>query len=236
MPSRSRRCRTRPCGKRDPASCRCGRPRRRRSPRRILDTYVKFWPVEYHAQSAVDAALQLRSELEDPATIESIHIETFAASYEIIAKDPEKWDPRTRETADHSLQYIVCAALQDGAVDVNTFDDARIRRPDTLALLRDRVRLEEDPALTAGYPDGIPNRISVTTSDERRLVREVRYPRGHARNPMSDDEVMRKYRAIVRSRLGDDRADRVANAVMSLDGADSLNELTSALADLGAPA
>jgi 2-methylcitrate dehydratase len=205
------------------------------SPRRILDTYIKFWPVEYHAQSAVDAALQIRSELDDPSTIETIHIETFAASYEIIAKDPEKWDPRTRETADHSLQYIVCAALQDGAVDMNTFDDARIRRPDTLALLRDRVRLDEDPSLTAGYPDGIPNRISVRTADGRTLVREVRYPRGHARNPMSDEEVVRKFHANVRSKVGDDRADRVANAVMSLDGAESLKELTTTLADLGAP-
>jgi len=55
---------------------------------------------------------------------------------EIIAKDPEKWDPKTRETADHSIQYIVCAALQDGEVTMRTFEPGRFRRVDTLELLQ----------------------------------------------------------------------------------------------------
>ena len=54
--------------------------------------------------------------------VEHIHIDTFDAAYQIIAKDPEKWDPKTRETADHSLQYIVVAALEDGEVTQDTFD------------------------------------------------------------------------------------------------------------------
>jgi 2-methylcitrate dehydratase len=200
-----------------------------RPPNRILDTYVKLWPVEYHAQSAVDAALQIRDKLEDPTIVEDIRIETFQASYEIIAKDPEKWDPRTRETADHSLPYIVCAALQDGDVTSETFEAKRIRRPDTLELLRSRVRLDEDPELTAGYPEGIPNRITATTSSGESLVAEVRHPRGHARNPMTDAEIERKYRANVRGRWSGERADRVAELVWRVDAERSLEPLMDAL-------
>jgi 2-methylcitrate dehydratase len=204
-------------------------------PRRILDTYIKGWPVEYHAQSAVDAALQLRSALGgDPDRIAEIRIDTFKASYEIIAKDPEKWDPKTRETADHSLPYIVCAALQDGEVNMGTFDLDRIRRPDTLELLRDHVTLEEDPELTEGYPQGIPNRIAVTTREGETLVREVRFPRGHARNPMTDEEVTRKFRSCVDGRWSSERAGLVAELVWNLEDADTLTHLTSALQKEGA--
>jgi 2-methylcitrate dehydratase len=199
-------------------------------PRRILDTYVKKWPVEYHAQSAVDAALALRPELgDDPARIASVRIETFAAAFEIIAKDPEKWDPRTRETADHSIQYIVCAALQDGDVTRRTFDLERIRRPDTLELLQEGTMVEEDPVLTTGYPEGIPNRVTVTTTDGLTLVREVAYPRGHARDPMSDDELARKYRANVAERWDVHRASAVEEAVWRLGEDDGLERLRKGL-------
>ncbi|RMF86331.1 MAG: MmgE/PrpD family protein, partial [Nitrospinota bacterium] len=113
-------------------------------PRRILDTHIKYWPVEYHAQSAVDAALQLRSQLSDPARLASVHIETFQAAYEIIAKDPEKWAPRTRETADHSLPYIVLAALLDGEVTPATFLPHRIQDPHLRHLLTRETTLVEN--------------------------------------------------------------------------------------------
>ncbi len=195
-------------------------------PRRILDTYVKKWPVEYHAQSAVDAALALREDLGgDTSRIGSVRIDTFRTAYEIIAKDLERWDPRTRETADHSIQYIVCAALQDGDVTRRTFDLERIRRVDTLELLRRRTTVEQDDALTAGYPTGIPNRITVTTTDGLALVREVAYPRGHARNPMTDDEVAEKYRANVAERWSGERAAAVREAVWRLGEDDGLERL-----------
>jgi len=198
-------------------------------PRRILDTYVKRWPVEYHAQSAVDAALRLRDELGDPARIDTVRIDTFGASYQIIAKDPEKWDPKTRETADHSIQYIVCAALQDGAVTSRTFDLARIRRPDTLELLQGRTTVHEDAALTAGYPEGIPNRITVTTTDGATLAWEVAHPRGHARNPMTDEEIALKYRANVAGRWDDARAARLEAAAWSLHDDGGLDRLLEEL-------
>jgi len=201
-------------------------------PRRILDTHIKFWPVEYHAQSAVDAALQFpEGFLRDPDRIKSIEIDTFDAAYQIIAKDPEKWDPRTRETADHSLQYIVVAALLDGEVTTRTFEPERFRDRQTLDILKERVTVREDPELSAGYPDGVPNRITVATTGGDRDVREVRYPRGHARNPMTDVEVAAKYRANVEGRLEADRAASVERLVWDLEQEGSLRELMRALAE-----
>jgi 2-methylcitrate dehydratase len=204
---------------------------RREPPRAILGTYVKRWPVEYHAQSAVDAALQIRAELGERAAeqIAAVRIRTFDASYQIIAKDPQRWDPMTRETADHSLQYIVVAALLDGAVTPRTFEPSRFRDPGILALLRGAVAVEEDAELSRGYPDGIPNRITVRTHDGRELEREVRYPSGHVRNPMSDDALSGKFRANVGGRWKPDLADRVEQLVGSLFDAATLDPLAEAL-------
>jgi 2-methylcitrate dehydratase len=201
-------------------------------PRRILDTHIKLWPVEYHAQSAVDAALQFPDGFfREADRIKSIEIDTFEAAYQIIAKDPEKWDPKTRETADHSLQYIVVAALLDGEVTSRTFEPERFRDPRTLDILKDRVAVREDPELSGGYPEGIPNRITVTTTAGDRQVREVRHPRGHARNPMTDEELVAKYRRNVEGRLDAERVASVERLVWDLDREENLQALARALAE-----
>ena len=51
----------------------------------------------------------------------SIDIESFDAAVDIIGKDPEKWRPKTRETADHSLPYCTAVALVDGDVTLDSF-------------------------------------------------------------------------------------------------------------------
>jgi 2-methylcitrate dehydratase len=199
--------------------------------RAILETYVKRWPVEYHAQSAVEAALAVRAELGavPPDRIASIRIDTFDAGYQIIARDPEKWDPRTRETADHSLPYVVVAALLDGDVTVRTFDESRFRDPAILRLLRTAVTVEEDPELSRGYPAGIPNRVTVRTTDGAAAARAVAHPLGHARRPMSDADVSAKFRANVQARWKPEPADRVEALVASLFEAPTVDPLAEAL-------
>jgi 2-methylcitrate dehydratase len=197
-------------------------------PHRILDTYIKKYPVEYHAISAVDAALELVHEM-NGGEIESVHIDTFKAAFDIIARDPEKWHPKTRETADHSLQYITLVTLEDGALTPRSFDPERIRSPRTQEFLANNVTLEEKPELTAGYPEGIPNTISVTLKDGRRLSKTVRYPRGHARNPMTDGQVLDKFNANVAGRLAPEHASKLCEAVWALDECAEVTTMTENL-------
>ncbi|HEX9717425.1 MAG TPA: MmgE/PrpD family protein, partial [Actinomycetota bacterium] len=94
-----------------------------------------------------------------------------------------------------------------------------------------RVTVREDPELTAGYPEGIPNRITVTTAGGRREVRETRYPKGHARNPMTDEEVATKFEANAGGRWQPDRVARVQKLVWDLERGRNLEELVGALAE-----
>jgi 2-methylcitrate dehydratase len=191
----------------------------------INKTYIKFWPAEYHSQSAIDAALQIRKELGgDVSGVRSITIDTFEASYNIIGKYPEAWAPKTRETADHSLPYCTAAALHDGDVYLETFDEAHFTNP-ALVAFTGKVQVKHDLTLDPRYPNGIPNRITVTLADGRTLVREVEFPRGHAGNPMSDAEVEAKFRRAVEPRYGRAKADQMLAACWELEKLRSVTDL-----------
>jgi 2-methylcitrate dehydratase len=186
-------------------------------------TYIKNWPAEYHAQSAIDAALQVREQIGGPAAIDRVLVETFNAAVEIIA-DPEKWRPRTRETADHSLPYCVAVALQDGEVGLDQFSERRIADP-TLLDLVSRVEVRPDADLDARYPASTPNRITVTTRDGQEAVREVEFPKGHSGNAMTDDEVENKFRRLADGELAPERQAEALRRLWALEVESDLRSL-----------
>jgi len=190
----------------------------------INKTYIKFWPAEYHSQSAIDAALQLRDQIGDIDNIDSILIESFEAAVSIIGSEPEKWRPTSRETADHSMGYCVAVALRDGDVTRESFSDENIRDPQILGLL-DKIRIVETDECNAGYPDGIPNKLIVRLKDGRTLEKKVTYPRGHAGNPMTDEEVIAKFRKLAAGVVSDQTADRVVNMALSFHELENVAEL-----------
>jgi len=191
----------------------------------IRRTHIKFWPAEYHAQSAIDAALRLREQIGDWRQIESVRIESFEAAVSIIGSEPEKWRPTSRETADHSLGYCVAVALIDGTVTQASFNEDRLRDPAVLGLL-DRIQIVETEECNAGYPDGIPNRVVVRLRDGRELSQLVKYPRGHAGNPMTDDEVIAKFRQQATGVISSGTAERLIELAMSME---SLADVTPLL-------
>jgi 2-methylcitrate dehydratase len=189
----------------------------------LPNTYIKNWPAEYHAQSAIDAALQIREQIGGSAAIDRVLVETFDAAVEIIA-DPEKWHPKTRETADHSLPYCVAVALQDGEVGLVQFCEERIADPALLDLVS-RVEVRPDAGLNDRYPTSTPNRIAVTTRDGQSVVREVEFPRGHSGNPMSDGEVENKFRRLADGEMAPDRQAEVLRRLWALEAEADLRSL-----------
>jgi 2-methylcitrate dehydratase len=179
-------------------------------------TSIKFVPAEYHSQSAIAAAFDLRRQIGDPKRIRELEIATFRTAVEIIGKDPEKWRPQTRETADHSLPYCTAVALLDGQVSARQFTPERMRDPVLLDLVA-RTRVIEDPKLTAGYPEGIPNRVTVTLDDGSKLVAEVKFPPGHDLNPLSDDQLAVKFHELADPVLGRARAEEILKRASRLE-------------------
>lgn len=191
-------------------------------PFKILDTYIKHYPVEYHAQSAVEAALQVRDQIltgegaQGLAHITEVEIGSYDVAIEIIGRDPEKWRPGTRETADHSFPYCVAVALVDGTVTFRSFDDPRLSDP-ALATLMSKIRVAELEDFLGWYPEAMPTRITVSTASGQEYVKQVDFPLGHPRNPMADREVEEKFRELAKGTLDRGRAGKVIELVWKLD-------------------
>lgn len=193
-------------------------------PFKILDTSIKFYPAEYHSQSAIEAALALRSVVGGADAIRSIAIQSFDAAVDIIGGDEEKWRPTSRETADHSLPYCVAVAFMDGEVGLPQFSEERISDPDLHALMA-RITVARSAELTREYPEGIPNLLEVTTQSGQTHSRKVTFPRGHARNPMSDAEVEEKFRRLAAPVLSEERIARALETLWHLESVTDIGDL-----------
>jgi len=184
---------------------------------KVNETYIKYWPAEYHAQTAVWAALDARKRAADPSEIESVIVQTHEAGYSILGKDREKWHPSTKETADHSLPFIVGMALLKGTVDNETYSNENLSSREVLSFLR-KVRVEEDPRLTELYPSkGMANRVTLTLKGGRKVASEVVVPRGHPLNPMTKADVEAKFLRLSRRFLGPMRAREALGALWGVE-------------------
>jgi 2-methylcitrate dehydratase len=199
---------------------------------KVADTYVKYWPAEYHAQSAVWAALEIRKKVKDMGKAESVLVETHEAGYTILGKDPEKWTPRTKETADHSLPYMAGMALLHGKIDNETYSEGNLRDRSNLDFIR-RVKVVEDPALTAMYPKGMPNRITVKFKGGEKESAQVDVPRGHPGNPMTREEIEGKFLRLTSGRVKGQEAREALRRLWKLEEERDLDVVALLRVDAG---
>jgi 2-methylcitrate dehydratase len=161
---------------------------------------LKYWPIETNGQAAVWAALELRSQV-DPMKLEAIDVFASKFTWFEIGSEPEKWDPQTRETADHSLPYIFARALIDGPIRVSSFADEAVRDP-ALRPLMQKIKVIPDDAIEALLPQKTLVRVVATTNDGTRHAIEIVNPLGHPDNPMQDSHIEEKFFALAEPVLG----------------------------------
>jgi len=194
---------------------------------KIGETYLKYFPAEIHSQTAIWAALEARKEIGDLSDIVSVEIASHEAGYTILGKDPEKWAPATKETADHSLPYIVSMALLEGKIENSSYTPKKFKDPKTLDFLR-KVTVVEDKDLTAMYPEAVANRVTVKLSSDKIISKQVNYHKGHPKNPMSDQDVERKFRTLTKRQLSESQAKRALDMLWTLEKVNDLSRLFSA--------
>jgi 2-methylcitrate dehydratase len=200
----------------------------------IQNAQTKLRPAEFNAQGPIELALRIRESV-DLASVTAVELQTYWLAYHEIGMDDAKWDPRTRETADHSLPWLLAVALTDGHVDLDSCSPARLADPNVRALMS-KVRITESPDATTRFPREFPNRLVVHTADGRELARESSYPPGHRQNPVDDEQVNDKLNIVLRGRSDQDveLAQRARDGLWNIDQVDDVAALLQPLARLGA--
>jgi 2-methylcitrate dehydratase len=198
-----------------------------REPFRITATSFKFFPSQIHTQAPIGLALELRNQVA-AGDIAAIRIRSYRSAVRSAATDPQKWDPQTRETADHSIPFLVATAFEDGAVSPASFTPERIHSP-VIRRLMSKLTIAEDAEFTKVFPDEMRCWMEVTNTSCRRFTAETTFPKGHRQNPLSDAELDSKLRHLAAGTLPESQCQATLAHLWSLEHATSLRQLFDSL-------
>jgi 2-methylcitrate dehydratase len=196
-------------------------------PCRITSTIFKSFPSQIHTQGPISLALELHSQV-DASDIAAIRMRGYRSAVHSAATEPEKWAPQTRETADHSIPYLVAVAFHDGAITPASFTSARLQDPAVHRLMA-KMTIEEDIDFTQRFPAEYNCHMEVTTTSGQRYTAALTHPPGHWRNPLSDTGVADKFRRLAADVLPAERYDRTLELLWSLEQFPNLTALFDSL-------
>jgi len=186
---------------------------------RLPRTCLKQYPAAYIIHASIDAALALHREHGlTPDAIAAVEVAGFGWLIEDMVEGmggKSRYDIDARETADHSLPYCVAAALLDGEYTHLQLANKRWEDADLRAMLG-RVKCVHDPDLDGGFPARRPGRVSITLRDGRVVSKQVDFPKGDPRNPLTDAELGAKFRRLSAPVLSAARQDAAIDVALNL--------------------
>ena len=191
---------------------------------RIMKARVKAFPSGYFSQSAIEAILDLRSQIPDLNDIKEIRLQTFPAGYEVMGSGEANWQPETRESADHSLPFVMAVALMEGSVEIRHYEQMYYKRSDVRTLMKKiSVRIGEEPV--AAWPDIPLNIVDIEMKSGNVLSTKVAYHLGHFKRLMTEEEQERKFRPLAEPLLPKRQIDDLLACLRRLDEVDQISDL-----------
>jgi 2-methylcitrate dehydratase len=184
---------------------------------------IKYWPVVYNMQALVWAALELRRQVR-PEEIAAIDVQTYWSAWHESGSEPAKWNPTTRETADHSLPYILAWTLTHGTIDHHAFVPGSYLDP-SLRPLMNLVTVGIDEQYEKEFPRVVSMRVTARDKSGRSHEVKVVNPLGHEDNPVSAKDLAEKFVRLVEPRIG---AQRTAAALREWERIEKTSNVTVA--------
>jgi 2-methylcitrate dehydratase len=191
---------------------------------RITQCGMKAFPTEALTHAPISCTLDLIKENDlAPEQVQKVHIRSLARAADILA-DPSKYDPRTKETADHSLPYVIAAAVAERQVTPLQFTDEKIMDP-TIRDQLHKVEVVADPEIEALFPELQRVIVTIHTTDGRALTKQIDYPKGDPRNPLTDAEIEEKFDALAAPVMPAEQRDDLKDAIWNLEKVASITDL-----------
>lgn len=191
---------------------------------RITQCGMKAFPTEALTHTPISAVLQLVKDNNlEPQQIARVHIRTTARGADILS-DPSKYDPHTKETADHSLPYVIAAAIAERQVTPLQFTSEKINDPVIREQLK-KVAVVADKEIEKVFPALQRVIVSIRTNDGTEFMTQLDYPKGDPRNPLSDQELEEKFKALAEPVLSEKACRKAIEAIWNLEKQASVTEL-----------
>ncbi|KLU60708.1 2-methylcitrate dehydratase [Peptococcaceae bacterium CEB3] len=180
---------------------------------KILENCIKIHASCRHTHHAVDVVLELVQKHDiNPGQVEKIVVKTYPIAIDITGN----FRPDSLYAAKFSLPFCVALAVNERKVGLNEFSLANLRDPMMQSVL-ERVELREDPALTALYPAKWPAEVEIVTTDGRKVCGRTEYPQGDPENPVTQEQLMDKFRTLASIHYEDEVVEGLLLAVNQLE-------------------
>jgi len=187
----------------------------------IMETCIKSIIADFSSHGHLTATLTLAREHNiRPEDVEKIKIITSARCADHTGDIAKKY-PQNKESADHSSYYLSAIAIVDKEIGPDQFTKEKYNLPIVKELI-DRVELNGDPSLDRERPAGISE---ITLKNGTKYSTKVQYPIGHARNPMTDEQVIAKFKNMAEKHMSNSHMEELIDAVFSLDKMDNAGKI-----------
>jgi len=193
---------------------------------RITQCGMKAFPTEALTHTSISAVLDIvkKNDLK-PDQIAKVQIRSLARAADILS-DPSKYDPHTKETADHSLPYVVAAAIAERQVTPAQFTMEKIMDPTIRAQLK-KVEVVGDPEIEKVFPALQRVIVNIATGDGGKFTEQLDYPKGDPRNPLTDAEIEEKFAALAEGVLSHNAQGKLKDTIWNLEKVGSVSKLMS---------
>ncbi len=195
---------------------------------RIPRCSMKAFAAEALTHSPITAVLKIVNDNKlKPSDISEIRVKTVARAADILS-DPSKYQPTSKETADHSLPFCLAAAVVDGMVTPAQFKDEKLKDPRIWDLLP-KIKVAAEPEFEKLFPRLKATEVSITTTEKKNYTIRVDYPKGDYRDPMSEDELLYKFDSMVLDKTGQKKRDTMVERIMNLEKEKNIRDFMQAL-------
>jgi 2-methylcitrate dehydratase PrpD len=192
----------------------------------FADSSTKVYPCCRYSAGHLDACLDIVARYApDWRRIQHVLVRSSDYTIRLLAM-PRKRDPQTVVDTQFSMPWQVAIAFIDGKIDVDTYTEKNIHRPDVRKLMT-KVDWVVDEEFERRYPEHYSCAVTVTMDDGTEYTSVVDDPKGDFRNPVTQEELEDKFRRLARRELDDARVERLVAFVRNLGEVENVGELFS---------
>ena len=191
----------------------------------FVKTSIKVYPCCRYSAGHLDACLDIARRYEpEPDAIDRILIRSSEYTIKLLAR-PRKMDPQNVVDTQFSMPWQAAIALIDGKIDVDTFTEENIHRPDVRELMK-RITWVVDQEFERRYPEHYSCAVTVTMEDGTAFTSEVDNPKGDWRNPVTQAELEAKFVDLAAREIDDqNRIDQIVDFVTAIPEKEDVSQL-----------
>ena len=191
----------------------------------LTSNSLKAYPTILISHAAIQAVLELMEEhgVEDPDIVKiSLRIPRTAKG------QGQNYHPETPLAARLSIPFCVALAVADKKISLTQFSRERLGDPQITDLMK-RIEIEEDGSLNEQYPETLASVVEMEVRGKDILRNQVIYPKGNMKNPMTEDDIIDKFRRLCSVSIKRERCEEILQRLLHLDKSDSVQGLFDSL-------